>query len=199
MFNAFFGHIHISTHISFRYHGMLQSYTKSILYKERKVLQKASRKRAVSGISISTEYTTYSASKTYKNLGDVFSLSENIITRGAPRHFCIYLNKMLRLFHSLKDQAVFILPWRFLSASLSSVRTTNTWIQNTGGITSVWEDQSTQTKPAPVPLRRPRSKPKPPWREAQTNRLRYKVKEMWPMRGAVGRRPVGFVVDNAAL
>jgi hypothetical protein len=30
------------------------------------------------------------------------------------------------------------------------------------------------------------------------NRLR-KVKEMWPMRGAVGRRIVGFVVDNAAL
>jgi hypothetical protein len=53
-----------------------------------------------------------------------------------------------------------------------------------------------------MPLGRPRSKPKPQRREAQTNRLR-KVKVMWPMPGggggAVGRRIAGFVVDNAAL
>lgn len=58
----------------------------------------------VSGISISTEARHILRKHTYKNPWKCFcSLSENLITRGAPRHFCAYLNKTLRLFHSLKD------------------------------------------------------------------------------------------------
>jgi hypothetical protein len=58
----------------------------------------------VSGISISTEAPYIPRQIRTKTLELFFlSLSENIITRGAPRHFCAYLNKTLRLFHSLKD------------------------------------------------------------------------------------------------